>query len=377
MPDRADLEKQLRAYLAVACAEPASVRLEERALESITVARAAPAKSGRPPWRRLPIPRFGPLAIAAAVAIAVAIVGGTVTHVWQRGSVARRDNNANPSQAVTISLGVAPEEIAFTPGAAWIMSSTDNVLLRVDTSTNRVTQTIHLSNLYHMNAADGFVWLSTHGDNRYYRVDPRTGRVTQGDQHGAAFGPPMVAAGSVWLYVRDQLLRIDEQTGGLQATISIPDHDTSSVVSAGSIWLAGKWDVARVEARTGTVTAVIPVATPPADRAGLAANAWPAGAGFGSVWVVDSPEHTVSRIDPATNKVVAKINLAGVRPSLAIGTDAVWVADSTKSIKRIDPATNKVTQTITVATPSDAIAFGDGSVWLLNSSLHTLTRVQP
>jgi streptogramin lyase len=319
------------------------------------------------------------------VAILVAVVGGTVTHVRLRGG-APAGNTANPPRIVTINLGVAPDGIAFTPGFAWVISDRDNVLLRVDTSTDRVTQTIPLPLGHHgITAADGVLWLSAYGDNQYLRVDPGTGRVTQGNQYGSAYGgPPMVAGGSLWLYVAGNLLRIDEQTGGLRASVPIPDHDTSGLVSAGSLWLSGKWDVARVDIGTGKVTAVIPIATPPPNHGGENQNAWPAGAGFGSVWVVDLPEHTISRIDPATNKVVARIPLADQQPSLAIGSDAVWVADETKSIKRIDPATNKVTQTITVHSPSDAagspsgaIAFGDGSVWLINASLRTLTRVQP
>jgi streptogramin lyase len=320
------------------------------------------------------------------VAIVVAVVGGTLTHVRLRGNVATPANNANQPHMVTINLGVAPDGIAFTPGAAWIISGKDSVLVRVDTSTNRVTQTIPLPvQRAGITAADGVLWISTvFGDNQYFRVDPGTGRVTQSNQYGIASGPPTVAAGSLWLYVGGNLLRIDEQTGGLRATIPIPDHDTSGLVSAGSLWLSGRWDVARVDPATGKVTAVIPIATPPPNQLGAPYNAWPTGTGFGSVWVVDIPEHAISRIDPATNKVVAKIPLADQQPSVTIGSDAVWVADETKSIKAIDPATNKVTRTITVPSPSDtpqnisgAIAFGDGSLWLINTSLHTLTRVQP
>lgn len=367
----------------LAPAAPAQGTLE-RVLESVATASSslATTKPARRPWRRLRVPRFGPLAVAAAVAVAVAVIGGTVSHVWQR-SVAPRESNANPPRIVTTTLGVAPTGIAFTQGAAWIYSTSDSVVLRVDTTTHRVTQTIPAGlTPTGISAAEGFLWVTSISDNHYLRVDPRTGSVAQRDQHGGAKGPAMVTAGSVWLYVAESLLRIDEQTGRVLATIPMPSRITSGVFGADSLWMGGYWDVARVDPRTGTVSAVIPIATPAPnvlgeDSAfGFADNALPAGAGFGSVWVVDRPEQTLSRIDPATNKVIVKIKLPHARPIVAIGTDAIWVADSTKTIERIDPVTYRVTNTITVNSSSDAIAFQDGSLWLLNTGLHTLTRVQ-
>lgn len=358
----------------------------ERVLEGVAIASSSlpAANPVRRPWRRLPVPRFGPLAAAAAVAVAVAVIGGTVSHVWQR-SVAPRESNANPTRIVTTTLGAAPTGIAFTPGAAWIYSKDDSLVLRVDTATHRVTQTLPVGQTpVGITAAEGFLWIPSLDDSHYLRVDPRSGRVVaQGDQHGGAKGPAMVTAGSVWLYVAESLLRIDEQTGRVLATIPMPNRITSGVFGADSLWMGGYWDVARVDPRTASVTAVIPIATPaPNDLGessafGFADNALPAGAGLGSVWVVDRPEQTLSRIDPATNKVTVKIKLPHAQPSVAIGTDAIWVADSSKTIERIDPVTYRVTNTITVNSSSDAIAFQDGSLWLLNTGLHTVTRVQP
>ena len=47
--------------------------------------------------------------------------------------------------------------------------------------------------------------------------------------------------------------------------------------------------------------------------------------GRGAVWVANQFEYTVSRIDPATNKVVATIKV-GIQPTdVAIGEGAMWV----------------------------------------------------
>jgi YVTN family beta-propeller protein len=47
--------------------------------------------------------------------------------------------------------------------------------------------------------------------------------------------------------------------------------------------------------------------------------------GGGSVWVANSGDGTVSRIDPATNDVVDTIEIGNVPDSLSSDGDFVWV----------------------------------------------------
>ena len=48
--------------------------------------------------------------------------------------------------------------------------------------------------------------------------------------------------------------------------------------------------------------------------------------GFGSVWVANSRDGTVSRIDPRSNKVVKTIAVGGSPRSIAVGNGRVWVS---------------------------------------------------
>ncbi len=48
-------------------------------------------------------------------------------------------------------------------------------------------------------------------------------------------------------------------------------------------------------------------------------------AGDGAVWVTSSFDRTVSRIDPRTNRVVARMQLDGVPGQIAAGDGGVWV----------------------------------------------------
>jgi YVTN family beta-propeller protein len=64
-----------------------------------------------------------------------------------------------------------------------------------------------------------------------------------------------------------------------------------------------------------------------------------------SVWVANSRDGIVSRIDPATNKVIATIRVTGRPTHLTAESGAVWVV-TPQSLQRIDPNTNQVVQTI-------------------------------
>jgi YVTN family beta-propeller protein len=48
--------------------------------------------------------------------------------------------------------------------------------------------------------------------------------------------------------------------------------------------------------------------------------------GASSVWVVSALDNSVSRIDPRTNAVVARIRVAETPRDIAVGGGSVWVA---------------------------------------------------
>jgi YVTN family beta-propeller protein len=48
--------------------------------------------------------------------------------------------------------------------------------------------------------------------------------------------------------------------------------------------------------------------------------------GAGGVWVANSRDGTVSRIDPESNKVIATIHIGNNPQGIAVGAGAVWVS---------------------------------------------------
>ena len=123
-----------------------------------------------------------------------------------------------------------------------------------------------------------------------------------------------------------------------------------------------------MDAKTEKVVATIPVGPTPRFLA----------AGLGSVWTLNQGDGSVSRIDPATNKVSATIEVGvpGEGGDIAVGEGAVWVTAIGKPLSKIDPATNRVV-TQYVGKGGDALRVGLGSLWLSNHEFHEVWRIDP
>jgi YVTN family beta-propeller protein len=102
----------------------------------------------------------------------------------------------------------------------------------------------------------------------------------------------------------------------------------------------------------------------------------------GSVWVANSEDGTVSRIDPATNRVTATIQVGGHLGRLTADSGAVWVFTTeglAAFLRRIDPASNRVAETLPL--PRLPVAVGDvlaadGFLWVsVNDG--TVRRLDP
>lgn len=203
----------------------------------------------------------------------------------------------------------------------------------------------------------------------------------------------------------EPLGRVDPRTGEVVATIPIEglwDAFTQVASGAGSVWVSSGYyetghapkrtpsDVVfRIDPRTNRVVDRIPVDPP----TGLAF-------GHGSVWATSISYGTVSRIDPQTGEVVAKIRVGRGAADIAAdeNSGAVWVASSylpkdfggydwpkyseDRNLTRIDPETNHVVEEIPIETHSRYgggawnVAVGEGAVWVLSGD-GNLLKVDP
>jgi DNA-binding beta-propeller fold protein YncE len=121
----------------------------------------------------------------------------------------------------------------------------------------------------------------------------------------------------------------------------LPVEPWSLTVGAGSVWVTpngADGQLVRIDARTGRITARI--AAHPIYFGSVVV------VGGGFVWTANDDERyklgsTVSKIDPATNRVVGTPLEVGSPQSLAFGDGALWDADHSGWLVKIDPVTFK------------------------------------
>lgn len=105
------------------------------------------------------------------------------------------------------------------------------------------------------------------------------------------------------------------------------------------------------------------------------------GASADAVWAC-GPDGLV-RIDPATNAVVAEVpfHAALAVTRIASGAGSVWAfATATvgpDTIVRVDPATNEVTATIPLGHVAGTMAFGFDALWVTSPTDDVLLRIDP
>lgn len=99
-------------------------------------------------------------------------------------------------------------------------------------------------------------------------------------------------------------------------------------------------------------------------------------AGYGSVWVLNKLDGTVSHIDAKTRKLVRTITLAEPTDDLTLGEGGVWLAGhgdlatftpkdphGTTTLHLLDPATDEVNRTLQLRTGGILVAAGAGALW--------------
>ena len=273
-----------------------------------------------------------------------------------------------------IQVGGNPDWQTSLDDALWV--TTDTYIARIDQKTNAVTAHIDAAGpCLSLAAGFGSVWSPSCATNELIRIDASSNKVTARIRlagiPGDGEGQLVAANGSIWLFTDNlgSLVRIDPDRNIAVETIATGHPGVSLASAEGFLWatVPDKDAVIQIGA-DGKVIRTIPVGHRPRFIA----------AGEGAVWSLGQGDGDVTRIDPRTAEVVAKIDLhvPGEGGCIAAGGGAVWVTMPDTPVSRIDPVTNKVTDRYTGA-GGDCISFSAGSVWLSNLRLGTVWRIRP
>jgi YVTN family beta-propeller protein len=273
----------------------------------------------------------------------------------------------------TIAVGQRPVSVAVGAQAVWVANAGDETVSRIDPAARELVENVRArADWGSVGVGRRAVWVVGRvGRSPTYqaaisRIDPDVAAVTGVARYSAisvrydeSFAIDE-GFGAVWATAGWRLLRLDRD-GRLQGTIDAFSSARGLAVGEGAVWVgdiahpvSGNSIVSRVDPGTNRVAAKVPVA---AEVASIAVGA-------GAVWVA-SDDGTLTRIDPVANVATATIDLGGALSDVAVADGAVWVANSgAPNVVRIDPGTNQVVATITTKTRPDAIAVGAGAVWV-------------
>jgi YVTN family beta-propeller protein len=164
------------------------------------------------------------------------------------------------------------------------------------------------------------------------------------------------------------LAAIDAKSAKLASETPVGNRPTAVASGLGSVWVANSVDgtVSRIEPNREER----PVIRIPGTPGGIAA-------GEGAVWVTDATGHGLSQISPDSNTVVRDdIAVGNGAGAVAVGEDAVWVANTLDgTVSRVDPRRGVQTDVVHVAGRPEALVVGAGSIWVANGDTASVSRI--
>ena len=178
---------------------------------------------------------------------------------------------------------------------------------------------------------------------------------------------------TVWTTNRGRI-EVWSRTGGKLAEVPMARPCGTMAISHGALWAGDCQEgaIKKINIRTAQIVASIPT--------GIAnvKGEMNVVAGDGSVWVASDNKGVVSRIDPASDTVIATVTVDPGTWYLAYGYDAVWAVSAEKqSVQKIDPKTNTVIGKAALGKEPGFLAAGEGGVWVQEQGDGTLARIDP
>ena len=229
-------------------------------------------------------------------------------------------------------------------------------------------------------------------DGRHFPMRAMTARAADPPRTGRLGKRPSLLAWGAWaVLAASQSVHAATPASALLASVRRPLTSLPIAsrirVPVGPAWLETGFDsvwvtdilhhqVLRIDPKTERVVARIRVGSEP--ELGL-------GMGFGAVWVPDVKDHTLTQIDPISQTVrrVLPVNLAPYpEGSIGVGEGGVWVITNNGgtdagTLTQVDPVSGSVIADIPVHRQSHAVMVAFGSVWVTSTAEHRLTRVDP
>jgi DNA-binding SARP family transcriptional activator/ABC-type branched-subunit amino acid transport system substrate-binding protein/DNA-binding beta-propeller fold protein YncE len=301
----------------------------------------------------------GALLLAAALT-AVVLVRDPRAEATSGGGRAEALDTRTGKLLASVPLGTTPSSIAVGAGSVWVLDADDKTISAIDqdTRSRKGAPFSTTSTPTDIAAGAGALWI------------------------GNAFRKLPFSATSYPASVS----RLDPDSRVVVATIALPrpkvvrynvagvDSLEHIAVTSDAVWVVGAdLGVYRIDPRTnkrvgGRLKGVT----------GRRVEATSIAAGGGGVWVIEFGDAAVAKIDPRTNTIEPKIEVAAQGlSSLAVGARDLWASDPFGGLVwRIDPGRN-LQRTIPVDLGVSWVTVGAGAVWATNELAGLVYRIDP
>jgi ABC-type branched-subunit amino acid transport system substrate-binding protein/streptogramin lyase len=292
--------------------------------------------------------------------------------------------------ALVAAAGTAIAVVELTGGESSALATpAPNSVVEIDPGHNRPVAQVAVGSNPTALAVDGdAVWALNADDQTISRIDPKT-KAQKAFSVGTTPTDLAVGEGSVWIGngavspssgdfapILSSVSHVDPDTFGVLGTSKLPGRrgpgavqGDSLVVGKGAIWAINPdRTLSRLDPQSGKVVARVPTSV-------VEIAAGPDGVLWG---LKPPPGAALVRVSPGSNAVTATIRIGSEGLSdIAVGAGAVWVSDGAGFVWRIDPGHQATQRTIAVAKGVDSLAFGSGSLWAVNPFEGTLSRIDP
>jgi YVTN family beta-propeller protein len=270
---------------------------------------------------------------------------------------------------------------------AWVRNDIDDTLSRVDLATGEVTHTVPVgAGTGDLTIAAGDVWAANNGSNSVTRIDGDSGEVLATIKVGLAPMGIATAAGDVWVgnhrgRPTGSVWRIDAETNEVVARIPVGarqfrDGPSWMTATADALWVGvpNLDAVIRIDPDSSSIVASIPI--PDGGVCGRLS------ADDDAVWLASGlcGDGALTRIDPRTNQVVARISSSHWNSTFTqtTGFGTIWLSTDGGPFE-IDPLTNDVVDRLAMAGDisfGGDVAVADGSLWMHDAKSATLLRLE-
>ncbi len=259
---------------------------------------------------------------------------------------------AEPAGQVPMS---EPGFAFFDDGTFWIRDIDNSAYVALDAATLEVTRRVPAPPGY-ADAEDGRLYVGDFNSPTLTVIDVASEEIIDewdlsvDDQDNDLVSGVLVSNGSVWAQHRDEVLRLDPESGRTEARIPGIFFGLMTEAEDGSIWTASGAGLVQIDPATNERGAVFDRGT---EFGSVASEA-------GAIWTSDEAKGVVYKVDPNSGELLDTYEADEGSRYLDAGDGKVWVANQdVGSVTVIDAVTGK-RETYPMGHPTGGVAVGAG-----------------